>query len=157
MQRGNLSWPILACHFGSEKGEADENIMMTDPISDMLTRIRNAGIARQAQTTCPFSKQKLAIAKVLEEAGFIRDVRAESQDGHPALVMAIRYDDQGKPLIDGIRRVSKPGRRVYVGAREIWKVRNGLGISVISTSRGVLSDEAAREASIGGEVVCEVW
>jgi small subunit ribosomal protein S8 len=157
MQRGNLFWPILACHFGSEKGEADENIMMTDPISDMLTRIRNAGIARQNQTTCPFSKQKLAIAKVLEAAGFIRDVHAASQEGHPALVMVIRYDDHGKPLIDGIRRVSKPGRRVYVGAREIWKVRNGLGISVISTSRGVLSDEAAREASIGGEVVCEVW
>ncbi len=157
MQRGNLFWPILACHFGSEKGEADENIMMTDPISDMLTRIRNAGIARQNQTTCPFSKQKLAIAKVLKEAGFIGDVHAASHEGHPALVMVIRYDDHGKPLIDGIRRVSKPGRRVYVGAREIWKVRNGLGISVISTSRGVLSDEAAREASIGGEVVCEVW
>jgi small subunit ribosomal protein S8 len=145
------------CHFGSEKGEADENIMMTDPISDMLTRIRNAGIARQAQTTCPFSKQKLAIAKVLEEAGFIRDVCAKSQEGHPALVMGIRYDDHGEPLIDGIRRVSKPGRRVYVGAREIWKVRNGLGISVISTSKGILSDAGAREASIGGEVVCEVW
>jgi small subunit ribosomal protein S8 len=123
----------------------------------MLTRIRNAGIARQAQTACPFSKQKLAIAKVLEEAGFIGDVRAESKEGHPALVMAIRYDDHGKPLIDGIRRVSKPGRRVYVGAREIWKVRNGLGISVISTSKGILSDDGAREASIGGEVVCEVW
>jgi small subunit ribosomal protein S8 len=147
----------LACHFGSEKGEADENIMMTDPISDMLTRIRNAGIARQNQTTCPFSKQKLAIAKVLKEAGFIGDVHAASHEGHPALVMVIRYDDHGKPLIDGIRRVSKPGRRVYVGAHEIWKVRNGLGISVISTSRGVLSDAAAREASIGGEVVCEVW
>jgi small subunit ribosomal protein S8 len=145
------------CHFGSEKGEADENIMMTDPISDMLTRIRNAGTARQAQTACPFSKQKLAIAKVLEEAGFIRDVCAESREGHPALVMNSRYDDHGKPLIDGIRRVSKPGRRVYVGAREIWKVRNGLGISVISTSKGILSDEGAREASIGGEVVCEVW
>ncbi len=157
MQRGNLFWPILACHFGSEKGEADENIMMTDPISDMLTRIRNAGIARQNQTTCPFSKQKLAIAKVLEEAGFIDDVLAESHEGRPVLVMAIRYDDQAKPLIDGIRRVSKPGRRVYVGAREIWKVRNGLGISVISTSKGILSGEGAREASIGGEVVCEVW
>jgi small subunit ribosomal protein S8 len=145
------------CRFGSEKGEADENIMMTDPISDMLTRIRNAGIARQTQTKCPFSKQKLAIAKVLEGAGFIRDVCAESQEGHLTLVMTIRYDDHGEPLIDGIRRVSKPGRRVYVGAREVWKVRNGLGISVISTSKGILSDTGAREASIGGEVVCEVW
>ncbi len=131
--------------------------MMTDPISDMLTRIRNAGIARQSQTECPFSKQKLAIAKVLAEAGFIENVRAESSEGRPVLVMAIRYDDQAKPLIDGIRRVSKPGRRVYVGARDIWKVRNGLGISVISTSKGILSDSGAREASIGGEVVCEVW
>jgi small subunit ribosomal protein S8 len=131
--------------------------MMTDPISDMLTRIRNAGIARLAQTACPFSKQKLAIAKVLEEAGFIGSVSAESKKGHPALVMAIRYDDQGRPLIDGIRRVSKPGRRVYVGAREIWKVRNGLGISVISTSKGILSGTDARDAAIGGEVVCEVW
>ena len=131
--------------------------MMTDPISDMLTRIRNAGIARQAQTKCAFSKQKLAIAKVLERAGFIGEVRTESQDGHPALVMAIRYEDHGKPLIDGIRRVSKPGRRVYVGAREIWKVRNGLGISVISTSKGILSDTDARNAAIGCEVVCEVW
>jgi len=131
--------------------------MMTDPISDMLTRIRNAGIARQHQASCSFSKQKLAIAKVLEEAGFIEDVRAESHEGRPVLVMAIRYDDHAKPLIDGIRRVSKPGRRVYVGAREIRKVRNGLGISVISTSKGILSNEGAREACIGGEVVCEVW
>lgn len=157
MQRGDLSWPISACHFGSEKSEANENIMMTDPISDMLTRIRNAGSARHNQTSCPFSKQKLAIAKVLEEAGFIADVRAESHEGYLALAMTIRYDDHGRPLIDGIRRVSKPGRRVYVGTREIWKVRNGLGISVISTSKGILSDAGAREASIGGEVVCEVW
>jgi small subunit ribosomal protein S8 len=157
MQKGNRSLPIWVCRSDSEKGEADENIMMTDPISDMLTRIRNAGIARQTQTKCPFSKQKLAIAKVLEGAGFIGDVRAESQEGHPTLVMSIRYDDQGNPLIDGIRRVSKPGRRVYVGARDVWKVRNGLGISVISTSKGIVSDAGAREASVGGEVVCEVW
>jgi len=131
--------------------------MMTDTISDMLTRIRNAGTARQLETTCPFSKQKLAIAKVLEEAGFISNVHTESREGHPALVISIRYDDRGRPLIDGIRRVSKPGRRVYVGAKDIKKVRSGLGISVISTSKGILSDDAAREASVGGEVVCEVW
>jgi small subunit ribosomal protein S8 len=147
----------LACRFGNENREADENIMMTDTISDMLTRIRNAGIARQAETMCPFSKQKLAIAKVLESAGFISDVHTESRDGHAALVMTIRYDEHGQPLIDGIRRVSKPGRRVYVGARDVKKVRNGLGISVISTSKGIMSDEGAREASVGGEVVCEVW
>ena len=131
--------------------------MMTDPISDLLTRIRNAGAARQNRTSCPFSKQKLAIAKVLEEAGFIADVRAESRDGHLELTLAIRYDDHGQPLIDGIRRVSKPGRRIYVGAREIPKVRNGLGISVLSTSKGILSDAGARDAAVGGEVLCEVW
>jgi small subunit ribosomal protein S8 len=131
--------------------------MMTDPISDMLTRIRNAGGARHTETACPFSKQKLAIAKVLEAEGFLGGVRVESRDGHPTLVMVVRYDEMGQPLIDGIRRVSTPSRRVYVGAREIWKVRNGLGISVLSTSKGILSDSNARDASIGGEVVCEVW
>ncbi len=131
--------------------------MMTDTISDMLTRIRNAGIARQSEARCPFSKQKLAIAKVLEDAGFLANVHAESREGHPTLVMSIRYDGRGRPLIDGIRRVSRPGRRIYAGAKEIKKVRNGLGISVISTSKGILSDESARQAAVGGEVVCEVW
>lgn len=131
--------------------------MMTDPISDMLTRIRNAGIARKDEAACSFSKQKLAIAKVLAEAGFLGEVRTESRDGHAVLVIEIRYDDRGRPLIDGIRRVSKPGRRVYAGASELPKVRSGLGISVISTSKGILSDEGARAAAVGGEVVCEVW
>ena len=131
--------------------------MMTDPISDMLTRIRNAGVARHPQTVCPSSKHKLAIAKVLEAEGFLGEVWVEARSGHPVLVMTVRYDEEGRPLIDGIRRVSTPSRRVYVGARDIWKVRNGLGISVLSTSKGILSDRSAREASIGGEVVCEVW
>ena len=131
--------------------------MMTDPISDMLTRIRNAGMARHTQTVCPSSKLKLAIAKVLEEEGFLGEVRVEPRDGHPLLVMTVRYDEAGRPLIDGIKRVSKPGRRVYVSARDVPKIRNGLGISVISTSKGILSDRSARESSMGGEVVCEVW
>ncbi len=131
--------------------------MMTDPISDMLTRIRNAGMARHAQTACPSSRQKLAIAKVLEDEGFLGEVRVEPRDGHLTLVMSVRYDEDGQPLIDGIKRVSKPGRRVYVSARDLPKVRNGLGISVISTSKGILSDRNARESSVGGEVVCEVW
>jgi small subunit ribosomal protein S8 len=131
--------------------------MMTDPIGDMLTRIRNAGMARHAETACPFSKQKLAIAKVLEAEGFLGAVRVDPRDGHPSLVMTVRYDEEGRRLIDGIKRVSKPGRRVYVSARDVPKVRNGLGISVISTSKGILSDRSARESSVGGEVVCEVW
>ena len=131
--------------------------MMTDPIADMLTRIRNAGTARHAQTSCPSSKQKIAVAQVLREAGFLDDVKVEARSGHPHLVLGIRYDDGGQPLIDGIRRVSKPGRRVYVDKTSVPKVRAGLGVAVISTSRGILSDEDARSQNVGGEVVCEVW
>ena len=131
--------------------------MMTDPIADMLTRIRNAGSARHAETSCPTSKQKLAIAGVLQRAGFLDSVKVEEREGHPRLVLGIRYDDAGKPLIDGIQRVSKPGRRVYVDKDSLPRVRNGLGVAVISTSRGVLSDREAREQSVGGELICEVW
>jgi small subunit ribosomal protein S8 len=131
--------------------------MMTDPIADMLTRIRNAGNARHAQTSCPSSKQKFAIAGVLQRAGFLRSVTIEEREGHASLVLGIRYDEDGRPLIDGIQRISKPGRRVYVGKEELPRVRNGLGIAVISTSRGVLSDREAREQNLGGELLCEVW
>ena len=131
--------------------------MMTDPIADMLTRIRNAGTARRHETSCPSSKQKLAIARVLERAGFIGSVKVEARQGHAELVLGVRFDDMGLPLIDGIRRVSKPGRRVYVGKGAVPRVRNGLGLAVISTSRGILSDRDARDHNVGGEVVCEVW
>jgi len=131
--------------------------MMTDPISDMLTRIRNAGIARHAETWCPHSKLKGAIARLLSDEGFLGGVRDDVRDGHRVLVMRIRYDDSGRALIDGMRRVSKPSRRVYVGSDAIPKVRNGLGIGVISTSKGIMTDRAARESSVGGEYICEVW
>ncbi len=131
--------------------------MMTDPIADLLTRIRNAGIARHAETICPSSKMKLAFAKVLKESGFIGDVRVETRNGHPIMVLAIRYDDEGKALIGGIRRVSKPGRRVYVTKDDVPRVRRGLGVAVLSTSKGILSDRAARDVSVGGELLCEVW
>ena len=131
--------------------------MMTDPIADMLTRIRNGGKARHSAVSCPSSKVKLAVARVLSEEGFVGEVGVEAQDGRAVLRIGIRYDQSGSNLIDGIRRVSRPGRRVYVGAGEIPKVRNGLGVAVLSTSKGILSDRAAREASVGGELVCEVW
>jgi small subunit ribosomal protein S8 len=131
--------------------------MMTDPIADMLTRIRNAGRARHAEAACPASRLKLAVARVLKEEGFLAEARVETRDGHPVLVLGIRYDADGRALIDGIRRVSRPGRRVYLGRAELPKVRSGLGVAVLSTSRGVLSDRAAREAGVGGEFVCEVW
>ena len=131
--------------------------MVTDPIGDMLTRIRNAGQARHANATCPSSKQKLALARVLHDAGFLGGVTVEARDGHPVLVLGIRYDDRGRALIDGMRRVSRPGRRVYVNREEVKRVRRGLGIGVISTSKGILTDKQAREQKIGGELLCEVW
>ena len=131
--------------------------MMTDPIGDLITRIRNAGTARHASTRCPSSNQKVAIARVLGEAGFVGEVEEEEEDGLRVLRIGIRYDDSGHTLIDGIRRVSKPGCRVYVGKNEIPKVRHGLGIAVLSTSRGIVSDVEARELAVGGEVICEVW
>jgi small subunit ribosomal protein S8 len=131
--------------------------MMTDPVADMLTRIRNAGRAGHAETTFPSSKMKLAVSRVLKEEGFIDDVQVEAVEGKPQLRIKLRYGADGQLLIDGIRRVSRPSCRVYVGAAEIPKVRNGLGISVLSTNKGVMSDRAAREQRVGGEILCEVW
>lgn len=131
--------------------------MMTDPIADMLARIRNAGMAKHPELVMPASNTKLAIARVLVESGFLEDVRVEAREGRATLVVRMRYGDDGQPLVDGLKRVSRPGRRVYVGHEKIPRVRNGLGVAVISTSKGILSDRAAREASIGGEVLCEVW
>ena len=131
--------------------------MMTDPISDMLARIRNAGIAKHATMTCPTSKLKLAVARVMQEAGFLADVREEERDGHRLLLLGLRYRDDGAALIAGMRRVSKPSRRVYVRRSGVHKVRNGLGVAVVSTPKGVMSDAAARDQGVGGEILCEVW
>lgn len=131
--------------------------MMTDPIGDMLARIRNAALARHKEVALPHSRLKFAIAGVLADAGFVGEVRTEARDGLPVLVVGLRYGDDGRGVIDGLRRVSRPSRRVYVGKDGIPRVRNGLGIAVLSTSKGVLSDRAAREAEVGGEILCEVW
>ncbi len=131
--------------------------MMNDPIGDMLARIRNGALARHGSVSLPHSKLKRAVAQVLAAGGFLEDVRDDERDGFPVLVLGLRYDGDGRGLIDGLRRVSKPSRRVYVGKDEIPRVRNGLGIAVLSTSKGVLSDRAAREAEVGGEILCEVW
>ncbi|MAE93173.1 MAG: 30S ribosomal protein S8 [Deltaproteobacteria bacterium] len=131
--------------------------MMTDPVADMLARIRNAGVARHPDTTCPSSRLKLAIARVLKEEGFIEDVTLEPNEGKPQLRITLRYNAEGRMIIDGLRRVSKPSRRVYVGAKQLPKVRNGLGVAVLSTPKGVITDDAAREQAVGGEFMCEVW
>jgi small subunit ribosomal protein S8 len=131
--------------------------MMTDPIADLLARLRNGAHARHVRVSCPASKQKLAIAEVLRDNGFVGEVRLEESGTRKVLVVGLRYDDDGRPVIAGLRRVSRPGRRVYVGSSGIPKVRSGLGVAVLSTSRGILSDRAAREAKLGGELICEVW
>ena len=131
--------------------------MMTDPIGDMLTRIRNAGAARHKTTRCPASRLKLAVARVLSEEGFVGEVSSQEGEAFPTMTIGIRYRDDGRTMLDGIQRVSKPGRRVYVGAGEIPKVRNGLGMAILSTPKGVLCDRDARDAKVGGEVICEVW
>ncbi len=130
--------------------------MMTDPIGDMITRIRNAGSVQHAQTSCPSSKLKVAVAKVLSDEGFIGGYSVE-EGKQPTLTLDLRYTDEGRNIIDGIKRVSKPGRRVYVGATEVPKIRSGLGMVILSTSKGVMCDREARAQKVGGEIICEVW
>ena len=131
--------------------------MMTDPISDLLTRIRNAGRARHISLSCPASKIRVAVARVLADEGFLGEVSTEPGKSHDVMTIALRYGDDGNWIMDGLRRVSRPGRRVYVGAGEIPRVRQGLGMTILSTPKGVMCDRDAREAKIGGEVICEVW
>jgi small subunit ribosomal protein S8 len=127
---------------------------MSDPIADMLTRIRNGQSAKKSIVELPSSKQKIAIANLLKNEGYLQEVTVNSSD-KPTLVLELRYY-QGRPVIDLIKRVSRPGLRVYKGSDELPKVRGGLGVAIISTSRGVMTDRAAREIGQGGEVVAFV-
>ncbi len=131
--------------------------MMTDPIADLLTHIRNANRARKDWTDVPWSKLKEAIARVLVSEGFLRDVGSNDAEGRRRLRIFLKYDEFRRPVISGITRVSRPSLRVYVAAREITPVRKGLGVSVLSTPKGVLADRVARKESVGGEVLCSVW
>lgn len=128
---------------------------MTDPIADMLTRIRNALAAGKLVVAMPSSKQKLAIANLLKEEGYVNDASVQDIDGKPVLEISLKYYE-GKPVIDLIQRVSRPGLRVYKGKDDLPNVMNGLGIAVVSTSNGLMTDRAARKAGHGGEVVCYV-
>lgn len=129
--------------------------MMTDPIADMLTRIRNAQTADKISVKIGAAKIKRALADVLKAEGYIEDYATEEENGKPVISIKLRYH-QGKPVIDEIHRVSRPGLRVYRGSDELPKVNGGLGVAIISTSRGLMTDRAARKAGIGGEVVCTV-
>jgi small subunit ribosomal protein S8 len=128
---------------------------MSDPISDMLTRIRNAQAVQKAKVTIPASKMKTGIARVLKEEGYINDYRDTEVDGKPALEITLRYM-QGMGVIETLRRVSSPGLRQYRGKSDLPRIQNGLGIAVISTSKGIMTDVAARAAGEGGEVLCIV-
>jgi small subunit ribosomal protein S8 len=130
---------------------------VNDPISDMLTRIRNAGLARQAETTMPSTKILVAIAKILKEEGYIADYHMIEKRPQDQLVVSLRYGADRRPAIKELKRVSKPGLRVYAGKDDIPRVRSGLGIAIVSTPQGVLTGFEARRRGIGGEVLCTVF
>lgn len=129
---------------------------MTDPIADMLTRIRNALQQKHETVSMPASKEKKAIAKILKEEGFITDYSVEG-DVKKTMTITLRYTDEGKKIISGLRRISKPGLRVYAKVEDLPRVLNGLGIAIISTSNGMMTDRDARKNHIGGEVIAYIW
>ena len=129
---------------------------LTDPLGDMLTRIRNGQTARKDSVTTPASKLRVRVLDVLQREGYIRGYSEEMLGAHPGLRIELKYFE-GEPAIKHVARVSKPGRRVYSGSKELPIVRNGLGITIVSTPRGVLSDNEAREQNVGGEVLAEVF
>ena len=126
--------------------------MLTDPIADMLTRIRNAHLALHKEVSVPRSKMKESIAAILKQEGYVDEISVDEK----AITIALKYH-KGKPAISGLKRVSKPGRRSYVGSSQIPRVQNGLGICIVSTSRGVLDGVTAHERKVGGELLCEIW
>lgn len=135
---------------------------MTDPIADMLTRIRNGLLAGHAVVALPSSKMKVAIAGILKEEGFIDSFEVVPQEGKPQPVLRLTLKYVGerrerRPVISGLKRVSRPGRRVYAGRQEIPRVRSGIGVAIVSTPKGVMTGTRARQLGVGGEVLCQVW
>lgn len=131
--------------------------MVTDPIADMLTRIRNASLVRHRRVSVPYSKLKEAVAKILVDEGFISGYSVTDEAPQPNLVMGMKYTGKGNPVITGLERVSKPGRRIYLGYRDIPWVRSGLGVAIVSTPKGVMTGRQARREQVGGEILCNVW
>ncbi|RDH85551.1 MAG: 30S ribosomal protein S8 [endosymbiont of Escarpia spicata] len=128
---------------------------MSDPIADLLTRVRNGQSANKTSVRLPASKQKIAIANLLKDEGYVQDVKMDESASKPTMVVDLRYFE-GRPVIDLIKRISRPGLRIYKGCGDLPKVRNGLGIAIISTSKGIMTDRAARAAGQGGEVIAIV-
>ena len=130
---------------------------MSDPIADMLTRIRNAIMASYEAVDIPNSKLKIDIAKILKSEGFIKNYKIVADQKQGILRIFLKYDEGGESVIDGLRRVSKPSRRVYTKNDRIPKVLNGYGVNILSTSRGLMTDKQARKVGVGGEILCSVW
>ena len=130
---------------------------MTDPVADLLTRVRNACMVKFDSVEIPLSSLKVDVAKILKDEGYISDYHVQKDDVQGVLRIELKYDQNHQGVISGLRRVSKPGRRVYVKSDNIPKVMSGLGISIISTSKGVMTDQQARKMRVGGELLCEVW
>ena len=132
-------------------------MQITDPIADMLTRIRNAGNARHASVDVPASKMKKAIAQILLDEGYIKSFSLQDNGNQGIIHITLKYLGKKQPALSGLKRVSKPGLRIYAGADELPKVLKGLGIAIVSTSKGVMTDKKARELNVGGEVLAFVW
>ncbi len=130
---------------------------MSDPIADMLTRIRNAGMAKFTSLEMPVSKMKVGVVRLLKSEGYITDFQIKSAKVQGVLNIDLKYDQHSRKAITGLRRVSKPGRRVYVKSDKIPKVMSGLGVGIISSSKGIITDKQARSMGIGGELLCEIW
>lgn len=131
--------------------------MVTDPIADMLTRIRNAGLVQHSHVAMPASKIKVEIARILVEEGFVAEYKVTDEQPQASLVLTLKYTGKGVPVINGIERVSKPGRRIYAGHGDIPWVRSGLGINILSTPNGLMTGRKARRAHVGGEILANVW
>ncbi|HEY5889576.1 MAG TPA: 30S ribosomal protein S8 [Acidimicrobiia bacterium] len=131
--------------------------MHTDPIADMLTRIRNAVAVGHERVTMPSSKLKVGIAEILVSEGFIDRYEEVADGSHKELLLVLRYGNRRRPAIEGIKRISKPGHRIYRGASELPRVQGGIGVAVVSTSQGIMPDREARRRRLGGEILCEVW
>lgn len=132
-------------------------MILSDPISDMLTRLRNANMALHDKVQIPHSKMKVELARILKQEGYIKDFTTENVGGKPTLVLFLKYTAEQKPVIQGLRRISRPSRRHYVTSDNVPRVLGGIGTAVLSTSSGILSDAEARKAHTGGEVLCYVW
>ncbi|MCC6346795.1 MAG: 30S ribosomal protein S8 [Nitrospirales bacterium] len=131
--------------------------MVTDPIADMLTRIRNAFLIKAEKVDIPASRMKVEIAKILKEEGFIKSYKIIKDKKQGMLRVTLKYTTDNKPIVTGLKRISKPGRRVYAGKTEVPSVMAGVGVAIVTTSKGVLSDKACRREGVGGEVLCYIW